>query len=137
MLSEEANSFFLAVGAALLVGAAAVAGAPSASKLMIRAVTARMDFPRAARSPRGRAREMRHRAWRFCGAQQKAGPGTIPRLTGLASKHLKRTANQTIRRSHAFCNCHGRCRGAGITRHRRLCLCSGGIWNLRWPFWLL
>jgi hypothetical protein len=32
----------LAGTAALLVGAAAVAGAPSASKLMIRAVTARM-----------------------------------------------------------------------------------------------
>src|SRR5215470_6717416 len=87
MLSEEANSFFLAVTAALLVGAAAVAGAPSASKLMIRAVTARMYFPRAARSPRGRVGEMRHSAWRFCGAAQKGRAGTIPKLAGFGFKH--------------------------------------------------
>src|SRR5262245_3252337 len=137
MLSEEANSFFLAATAALLVGAAAVAGAPSASKLMIRAVTARMYFPRAPRSPRGRAREMRHWAWRFCGAAQKGRAGNDSKARWFWLANIARSANQTIRRSHAFCTSNGGRRGAGIVRQRWFCLCSGGTWHLRWPFGLL
>src|SRR5262245_6795383 len=57
MLSEEVNSPFLGTLAALFVGAAAVAGTPNASIVMITAVTARMSLPRAPRPPRVRRRD--------------------------------------------------------------------------------
>ena len=80
MLSEEANSPFLGTLAALLVGAAAVAGTPNASSVMITAVTARMSLP-VRRVPRGLHR--RDEAPGRGGFVALAAPGTIPKLAGL------------------------------------------------------
>src|SRR5262245_1984558 len=100
MPSEEENSPFFAAAAAaaaLFVGAAAAAGAPNAISVMIKAVTARIWFPRA---PRPRGSRSRDEAlgmavlWRR--PSRRAGNDSKARWFGW-QRHF---AKQTIRGGH-------------------------------------